>query len=24
MVSRVLVALQIELEPGEKAFIPKY
>ncbi len=24
MVSRILVALQIELEPGEKAFIPKY
>jgi alkylhydroperoxidase family enzyme len=24
MVSRLLVALQIELEPGEKAFIPKY
>ncbi|MCJ7515866.1 MAG: carboxymuconolactone decarboxylase family protein [Dehalococcoidia bacterium] len=24
MVSRVLVALEIELEPGEKAFIPKY
>jgi alkylhydroperoxidase family enzyme len=24
MVSRVLVALQIELEPGEKAFMPKY
>jgi len=24
MVSRMLVALQIELEPGEKAFIPKF
>jgi 4-carboxymuconolactone decarboxylase len=24
MVSRILVALQIELEPGEKAFIPKF
>lgn len=24
MVSRILVALEIELEPGEKAFIPKY
>jgi len=24
MVCRVLVALQIELEPGEKAFMPKY
>jgi len=24
MVSRILVALQIELEPGEKAFVPKY
>jgi alkylhydroperoxidase family enzyme len=24
MVSRILVALQIELEPGEKVFMPKY